>query len=116
MPEFQRPRNLGFFILKMKKCKKNFKPTKGIKGYSFNKYFLYTLNSIEGCIKYIGITTDIKQTTKRHYKYNCDLIIIGEFYDRNLAEFFEIILIKELISKGIQLKNKVTDFTIENII
>ena len=100
----------------MKKCKNNFNPLKGINGYFFNKYFLYTLKSSDGVIKYVGITTDIKQTTNRHYRHNCDLIIIGEFYDKNLAEFFEIILIKELLSNGIELKNKVTDFTvIENV-
>jgi predicted GIY-YIG superfamily endonuclease len=96
----------------MKKCKNNFNPLlNGINGYSFNKFFLYTLISTNGLIKYVGITSDIKQTLNRHYKHNSKLKIVGEFYDRNLAEFFEITLIKELLSKGIELENKVTDFT-----
>ena len=97
----------------MKRCKKNLNSINGIKGIGIEKIFLYQLcNKNE--IVYIGITSDVKQTRVRHlntiYNYDVEMLIVGEFYDRHLAEFFEIVLIKECLTNGNKLINKIIDF------
>jgi predicted GIY-YIG superfamily endonuclease len=97
----------------MKKCKKNFNSKNGINGVEFNKIYLYQI-SCENEIIYIGITNDLISTQNRHFlkihNNNAKFSIIGEFYDRHLAEFFEIKLIQECLNNGSNLLNKITNF------
>lgn len=104
----------------MKKCKKNFKTRNVVKGYSVDEtetIFLYNIVNDNGKVIYIGITNDIKQTKARHFHicdlYNAKMIIIGSFFDINLAEFIEIQLIQEYLKNGVNLLNKVVEFSID---
>lgn len=100
----------------MKKCKKNLNVVSGLKGKEIDKIFLYQLKNNESII-YIGISIDMVATKLRHLHiindYDCEILIIGEFYDRYLAEFFEIKLIEECLNSGVKLINKITSFTNE---
>lgn len=87
--------------------------TDRIKPAEFERIYLYQIRNSESII-YVGITNDIKATKSRHCYvsaiYNANMEIIGEFYDRKLAEFFEMVLIIECRRNGVKLLNKVNKF------
>lgn len=105
----------------MYRCKKNFNVKNGINGINFNSVnetiYLYVIVNNYDEIIYVGITKDLISTNNRHFDKLFDnkgyIKIVGEFYDRHLAEFFEITLIKECLSKGCKLINKIIDFNLE---
>lgn len=101
----------------MKRTIKKLNVKESIKGLEMDSIHLYVLENEIG-VKYVGVTKDLPQTKIRHQSkmlYN-DLYfkVIGSFFDRGLAEFFEITLIKELESCGVELLNIVNDFTESN--
>lgn len=100
-----------------KSTKKNLNiPKDGILHKDSSDYYLYVLDNGKE-IFYVGITQHLTETKHRHFqKYHYKdykFKIIGVFYDRNLAEFFEIKLIQECISQGLYLENKVNKFSNE---
>lgn len=102
----------------MKKCKKNLSVNKKIKGVLLSDFkgivYLYNIVDRQNNIIYVGITSDLRATEIRHvnlrHDYFAEMIVLGSFYDRSIAEFMEISLIKELLSQGVKLRNKVVDF------
>lgn len=103
----------------MKKCKKNFSVNNKTKGYYIDEteiIYLYNIVNDKNEVIYVGITSDIKQTKNRHFNicdiHNAKIKIVGSFYDRDLAEFIEMQLIKEYLNNGVKLLNKVTEFTL----
>lgn len=105
--------------MKRRPTNKKFNPTGKINGldvYLSKPIFLYAIFS-DDVIFYVGITVDVTSTMNRHYskvhrRYGSSISfkVIGEFYDRNIAEFFEMKLIEECIDNGIELDNIVTSF------
>lgn len=105
--------------MKTKTTVKKFNPNNHINGidiYLAKPIFLYGIFS-DGVIFYVGITVDITSTMNRHFnkiykRYGSEVSfkVIGEFYDRNIAEFFEMKLIEECKTNGLELDNIVTSF------
>ena len=93
-----------------------FKCTGTPQGVSGLPVWIYCLVNKNGEVRYVGSTSDLLQTKNRHaFKGEAEreefqMIILGHFYDRSLAEFVEIRLIEEYFRQGCNLLNKVVGF------